>query len=141
MYYKIVSEGQIIDVCDGLNFVRWQKRIGAFLACESEDGATGILTSDGSGIYLLESAERRDGMKSVAYAEIDEETYAALRMELIANGVLEDVERPGENAGDDGGVQEVVAKGALLSRIEALEARNEVLLECILEMSEVVYGE
>ena len=89
MYYKIVSGGQIVDVCDGLNFVRWQKKNSLFLACSNEAEAGGIISSDGSTIYLLEGAEQVNDLAYAHYAEIDEDTYNSLREQLIENGTAQ----------------------------------------------------
>lgn len=141
MYYKIVSNGEIIDVCDGLNLVRWQKRIGAFLACDNAEDATGIVATGGSTIYLLEGAEQVKDLQYVTYAEIDEEIYNELLKELIANGVLPDTEDTESGGTDeDGDGQEPVKKSDTLKLIEALQEQVDILTECLLEMSETVYG-
>ena len=61
MYYKIVSGGVIVDAVKGsLNYVRWQEKNRVVLSCEEAD-ADGIISSNGSDIYLLESAPALDG--------------------------------------------------------------------------------
>ena len=83
MYYKIISNGEVVDACDGLSYVRWQERNRLFLSCGEED-ADGILSSDGADIYLLPGALAVEGCARVTVTEITEEEYTALRDELDA---------------------------------------------------------
>ena len=131
MYYKVISEGQIIDVCDGLNYVKWQARNRLFLSCEA-NGADGIVASDGSAVYLLTGAEPVGDCAYVTTVEISLEEYDELRAQLIDGGMIED------DTADPG--NEPVARAKWLERLEVLEAQNAMLTECLLEMSEVVYG-
>lgn len=140
MYYKIVSGGQIVDVCAGLTFVRWQKKNSLFLACSTEAEAGGIISSDGSTIYLLEGAEQVNDLTYARYAEIDEETYNSLREQLIENGILEDPKAdPPITEEENTETSEPVAKSEERKLIESLQAQVDMLTECILEMSEYVY--
>lgn len=149
MYYKIVKDGQIVDVCDELSYVRFQTKNGIWLASSAEN-ATAVTTSDGSTIYLLEGAEAVAGYEYASVAEISEEVYTVLRQELVDNGILADADSGGgtdDSASGDDEEQEPVRKSKALllaeqlaEQVEALEAQNELLLECLLEMSEIVYG-
>ena len=127
MYYKVISGGQIIDVSDGLSYVRWQVRNGLFLSCPAED-ACGIVSSDGTKVFLLEGAEPIDDLTFVTLGEITAEQYADIRQQLIDNGVIDDPDAPQPDDGgdDDGGdtpdEQEPIAKSKLALRVEALEA-------------------
>ena len=76
-------------------------------------------------------------MRDCAYAtytEITKEQYDELRAELIDGGTIEDDT-------DDGRGQEPVKRAEWLERLETLENMNAMLTECILEMSEIIYGE
>lgn len=141
MYYKIISGGQIVDVCDGLTFVRWQKKNAIFLTCSTEAEAGGIISSDGSTIYLLEGAEQVNNLTYASYTKIGQDTYAALRAELVENGVLDSPQEETSGTEESGGAEtsEPVAKSAERQLIESLQAQVEMLTECVLEMSEVVY--
>lgn len=140
MYYKIVSGGQIVDVCDGLNFVRWQKKNSLFLACSNEAEAGGIISSDGSTIYLLEGAEQVNDLAYAHYAEIDEDTYNSLREQLIENGILDDPKEESPSTEEENTeTSEPVAKSEERQLIESLQEQVNMLTECILEMSELVY--
>lgn len=146
MYYKVVSDGQIVDVSIGVNYVRWSKHNNRMICCDAED-AEGFVSSDGTRVFLLEGSGSREGMTYARLAEITQEQYEIILQELIDNGVIDDPDAPqpdepddGDDEGDDGG-QEPVAKSKLMQRVEALEEQNAMLVECILEMSEIVYGE
>ena len=135
MYYKIISNGEVVDACDGLSYVRWQERNRLFLSCGEED-ADGILSSDGADIYLLPGALTVEGCAHVTVTEITEEEYAALRDELDAGRtVIEPDEEPDESN------QGKTRLRLLEEKIEELAEANAMLTECLLEMSEVVYGE
>lgn len=126
MYYKVISNGQIVDVCDGLNYVRWQERNHLFLSC-SENVADGIVSSDGTKVYLFEGKTPVDGCAFVTLGEITAEQYADIRQQLIDNGVIDDPDEPQPDDGDDNDdegeeEQEPVAKSKLAKRVEALEA-------------------
>lgn len=140
MFYKIISGGQIVDVCDGLTFVRWNQKTNLFLTTKNEGDATGILSSDGSNIYLLEGQPQVGELEYASYAEIDETTYTTLREELVKNGVLDVPQEPEDKPTEgDNQEQEPVKKSEALKRIEELQGQVDFLTECLLEMSEHVY--
>lgn len=140
MYYKIISQGQIIDATpdDQLNYVRWQKKNGLFLNCEAEQ-ADGIISSGGSEIYLLEDAqaEHFPETPTVTLVEITEEEYLQIRDELDAGN---EIANPGgnEQQSDDSPAKTRMAQ--LESLVADLQAQNDMLAECLMEMSEIVYG-
>ncbi len=134
MYYKIISDGQIVDASDSLRYVRWQEKNRIFLSCE-ESEADGIVTSDGADIYLLLTSEAREGYRYAIVADIGEEEYLALREELDA----------GQEIADDGdagqeGTEAKTRLRLLEEQVAALAEVNDMLTECLLEMSEIVYG-
>lgn len=92
MFYKIISQGQIIDAAPGdqLNYVRWQEKNGMFLSCAPEL-ADGIVSTDGGSIYLLEDStagEAIPGAPVITMAEITEEEYQEIRDELDAGQAI-----------------------------------------------------
>jgi len=134
MYYKIISDGQIVDASDGLKYVRWQEKNRLFLTCE-ENEAEGIATSDGADIYLLPASEAREGYRYAAVAEIGEEEYLALREELDAGRQIADDGDAGQE-----GTEAKTRLRLLEEQVAALAEVNDMLTECLLEMSEIVYG-
>ena len=141
MYFKIVSNGQIVDACCGLNYCKFQKKNRIWLSCDGPDGADGIISSDGSTIYEIGETDLGTGCDHATPVEIDEETYNAVRAELIETGVLPDdePEKPEPEGEDDQPEQEPVKKSELMLKVEELTAQVGFLTECLLEMSEIVY--
>lgn len=140
MFYKIISGGQIVDVCDGLTFVRWNQKSNLFLTTSKEEHATGILSSDSSTIYLKEGTDQIGDLEYASYKEIDKETYASLREELVENGVLDvPQESEDDHTEEADQEQEPVKKSKEMKRIEKLQEQVDFLTECLLEMSEHVY--
>ena len=135
MYFKIITDGQIIDACDGLTFVKWQEKNQLFLHCEEND-ADGIVSSDGENIYLFEDTGDINDLQHVKIVEITKEDFEELRAELIDNGAIDADDADEEESG-----RGEIKKAEWLQRLEELEEQNGMLLECLLEMSEVVYGE
>lgn len=138
MYYKIVSGGLIVDACEEMRYVTWQEKNRIFLNCEEHE-ADGIITSDGKDIYLLPGGEIVDGFEQADYEEITAEEYAALREEIDA----------GRQPEDDGGEPEPEPEpdnpsktrlAALEETVARLEGENYMLTECLLEISEILYG-
>lgn len=134
MFYKIVKDSQIVDVSDGLKYVRWQEKNRIFLSCAEED-AEGIVSSNGQDIYLLITSEPRDGYESAVVSEIGEEEYLALREELDAG---EEIIDGGDDEEED--TQAKTRLRMLEEQVAALQEVNDMLTECLLEMSEIVYG-
>ena len=134
MYYKIISDGLIVDACSELNYVRWQERNRLFLSCE-QAGADGFVSSDGSQIYLLEDTADIEDLPHATFTEITLEEYTEIRNELIDGGAIDvDTTDPEEEA------RQEFNRSEILKRMEELETQNMILLECIIELSEVVYG-
>lgn len=132
MYYKIIKGGLIVDACEKLNYVRWQSKNGLFLSCDQEN-ADGVLSSRGDDIYLM----RDIGNGQAEYAtcvEITKEEYDALREELDAGEIIEY-----QNGGTDTPAK--TRMQALEDRVAELTEANSMLTECLLEMSQIVYGE
>ena len=105
MYYKLLSEGQIVDAVETLEFVRYQKRNGIFLIC-GEKQAQAVIGFDGEKIWLLEEPEEGllAGYPVVTYEEIGEIEYLAIREVLDKQGSVEDVP-PQEPSKEDGTIE------------------------------------
>ena len=72
MYYKVLKDGQVIDVLDHLVFVKYQKKHNIMLLCE-ESEAQAIVSSDGSYVWHLDWLLNIpvDGYDTVDLKEID----------------------------------------------------------------------
>lgn len=133
MFYKILCDGKIVDACTVLNYVKWVDRNQIFVSCTASD-ADGIVSSDGSEIYLFETADMSGDYKYVSYAEITEDVYYEILEELEKGKPIDDDPEPNPDI-------EPVVKDELIERLESLEEMNDILTECILEMSEIIYAE
>ena len=151
MFYKILLDGMVVDVIDGKNFVKYQNSNDMKLLTNNEDEAFGILSSDMSTIWHLEGLldpPENGGFSTVAAVEISEDEAKALREQL---GDGEPVENPEEPEPEDPGTEEpeepVMTPTEMRQRIteltatvEDLSQHNEMLEECLLELSEIVYA-
>ena len=135
MYYKIVSNGIIVDACEEMRFVKWQNKNCIWLNCEERE-ADGIVTSNGEDIYILPGGEPVDGFAEGTYSEITEEEYAEIREEIDAGEEI-----PDEDGGDDEPTNPSRTRlAALEEKIASMEQENYMLTECLLEISEILWG-
>ena len=135
MYYIATSGNKVVDAGDSLIYVRWQEKNSLWLTCSEED-AEGIVSYDGADIFLLEGSEPREGFLIAAVTEVTEEEYLSVREELDAGAEI-----AAPNVPDPG--PETPAKTRLKQledQVAALQEVNDMLTECLLEMSEIVYG-
>lgn len=81
MYYKVLKDGQAIDVLDHLVFVKYQKKHNIMLLCE-ESEAQAIVSSDGSYVWHLDWLLNIpvDGYDTVDLKEIDKYEYEQLKI-------------------------------------------------------------
>ena len=81
MYYKVLKDGQVIDVLDHLVFVKYQKKHNIMLLCE-ESEAQAIVSSDGSYVWHLDWLLNIpvDGYDTVDLKEIDKYEYEQLKI-------------------------------------------------------------
>lgn len=79
MYYKIIKDGKIIDVMNGLAYVKYQPKHDIMLLCKPNE-AQGILSSDTETVYhekqLYPIAKK--GIDTVEAIEITEREYKQL---------------------------------------------------------------
>lgn len=135
-YFKAVSGGLIVDAYteNEMVFVRWQERNRRWLRCE-ENTADGLVASDGSAVYLLREMTGMDGFRQVAYEEIDQATFEELREEIDAGRTVPDQD-PEPEPDTPGKTRLAVLEEQVAALLEA----NEMLIGCVLEMSEIIYG-
>lgn len=150
MLYKILLDGMIVDVIDGKNFVKYQERNDLILLSE-ESEAFGILSSDSSTIWhlegLLDPPAGRE-FKTVRAIEITEEEAEELREQLSGGDPVENPEEPEPDEPEPEQPQETVMTPTemrqriteLTATVDDLTQRNEMLEECLLELSEIVYA-
>ena len=139
-YYKVIFGGFVIDVLDGLNYVKQSARNLGITGTGDAQEAMGILSSDSSEIWHLDGL--RDFLsgsyQTVNVEEIEEAEYLQLREKLDAYQKVEDDSEPEPDDEADERTHE--AKPDLVSTVKGLCASVQELEACILEMSEVVYA-
>lgn len=145
MFYKVIRDGIVIDVLFGAAWVCLGKH-GRPVHCDVRR-ATGVISSDGSIIYHIDGAPFLGDYMDVIVASIDEAEANALQDELdIGKEVPAEPEAGEPETGEpettpeDTSAEEVMSAAAMRQSIIDLQAQNAMLVECILEMSEVVYG-
>lgn len=150
MFYKIMQGNTVIDAIAGVQYVVFQERNRLNIIGKKAE-AFGIMSSDMSTIWHVEGlADIPAGSEyqTVAMVEITEEEYDTLREQLAAGDVVEDPEE--EQQPDEGTTEEpeVVMSptemrlriNELTATVEALTAEKDMLMECVLEMSAIVYA-
>lgn len=80
MFYKIIKDGKVVDVSDGLSFMRWQDKFRRMIYCGIEE-AQAIQSSDGETIWHEISLAQIPvaGYDTVTAVPIDEREYRSLR--------------------------------------------------------------
>lgn len=102
LYYKIIYDGVVIDVQNGLDYVTQSPTTQGIIGSDTETGAYGIVSSDGSEIWQLSSLPQfpSGNYRTVTAVEITKDEYDELRTELDAgNEVSYDAPEQSENIG------------------------------------------
>lgn len=131
MFYKIVVDGIVVDAAENLSYVLWQEKNHIWLSCERRY-AKGIVSTDGESIWLLPTVPDMAGYSHCEIFEIGEEEYREIRDEIDAGREVPYTPDEGEE------VPEPDTPGK--TRMQQLEETVDMLTECLLEMSEIVYG-
>lgn len=155
IFYKILADGKVLDVNDV--FLRWQPKHGVMLVCDPAK-AEFICPRDCSGYYhpswLNKPLEAAVYDGEIDAEEITEAEYRALLKQLEAGETVnnpepdpggtggEDTGTGGDNTGDSGGQQKptVADMKQLVDTCAGLQKQVQMLTDCVLEMSEEVYG-
>lgn len=145
-YFKIFGQdGSVIaaEAAEDPAFVCYQASNGTYLRC-SRVKAQGIISTDGSQIYQL-SGYRQMPDEHLVAEPITQTEYEILIEELDIDD--DDDTEPEPSPDDEDSGSDVMSAQQMRERIIALEAENaakderiEMLEECVLEMSEVVYA-
>lgn len=151
MFYKVILNGMVVDIQTELRFVRWQEANNLMIMC-SEEMANGILSSDNSVIWHVEGfPEFPEGLCQTAIIEeIEEDEYLRWK-ERLESATTETEEPTEESPAEDETTEESASKDCLsiqdmltiqelTDKVAKLEKENELLSECLLEMSEKVYA-
>lgn len=133
MYIKaFTAQGELTgaEKLDPPVWVRWQLSNGLLVRCEQEE-AQGVVSEDGERIYLI-GGQQPHGIPEAYAEEITEAEYDAI------HGEDPEDEDPDIPEGDD---TPPMTRAELTAKVAELEEQNAMLTECLLEMSEIVYGE
>lgn len=81
MFYKVIYNGNVVDVLEKLVFVKYNQKHKIMMLC-SEDEAEAFLSSDADNAWHTEQQYNVpiDGYKTVELEEIDELEYQKLKM-------------------------------------------------------------
>lgn len=144
-YYKIIKDGIVIDALDDGVFVRRNPR-GMIVSC-GPDRAIGVVSSDSSLIYHIDGAAPLGDYPDVIVADITAEEYAELKAQLdLGEDIPAEPDVPEDSTEDTGTTEpepeaeNVMTPAQMRQRIMEQEQQITMLTDCLLEMSEVVYG-
>lgn len=81
MYYKVIKNGKVIDVLDGIQYVRWYPKHNGIVSTVRKF-AQGILSSDQNTIWHVNGLQEFSisGYDAVDVVRIDESEYRRLRV-------------------------------------------------------------
>jgi len=147
-YYKVIRDGMVTDA--GEMFLRWQEKNRIMLACKPEE-AQFIQGSDGTILrvdWLNPVPEAlKDRFETVEAALIDRQEYLDLRAVLDDGETVPEPEpvqpeptpepEPGPDVPEG---EKPMTVQEMREKIAEQGATIQMLTDCLLEMSEVVYG-
>lgn len=148
-YYKIIVDGSVVDAA--FTFLRWDERLNRLLGCDPKD-AHFIQSHDGNTVYRVGWLNPVPDAAKVRYETVDAEIvdkqeYDDLRAVLDSGETVPepDDEELQPDVSDDTTEEEPDAEKPLTvqqmrEKIAEQEASIAMLTECLLEMSEIVYG-
>lgn len=151
-YYKILRDGVVVDANNV--FLKWQAKHKTLMVCQPEDGQF-IQSSDQSEVYrvvwLHPAPEEVASQYTLIEArEIDKNEYLRIRA-LLDEGEQPEEEQPVIEPEQEPQKQEPTETVLSIDEMrrelsemkkqnEELAQQNEMLTECLLEISEIVYG-
>ena len=128
--YKIIYNNMIIDVMKKLKYCKYVKIAKRTLLCDPTS-ANCIVSSDGSQVYHISGTlAMPDTYKSVQIVEIDQEEY-----DYLCSLTIQENPIPAEPQDD-----ELDDPVVLKQRVNELQNEVEMLTNCILEMSTIIYS-
>jgi len=142
MLYKVVLNGVVIDVAASpLQVCKYVERSHMVLRCNEDEDPSGYISERTGQYYQVDGwTEFPSGTESggqVTLIEIDTDTYDALIDELNAG---EEIIDPDDIEPDEPDTPGKTRMQLLEEQVASLQESNDMLTECILEMSELVYG-
>jgi vacuolar-type H+-ATPase subunit I/STV1 len=151
-----MEDKTVIDIQTELNMVRYEERSRAVLRCRKTDDPQGIISSDGQYVWHVDGwpdfPEGTSTAGMVALEEITEEEYETLKAQLEEWGKVDDPEEEDPDETNEETEEEEQQERAmtpaeaaakikeLTATVDELTSKNEMLEECLLDMSEIVYA-
>lgn len=143
MYYKAIMNNQIVDALENLQCVRFFEKSG-LLRCKEKDSPQGIISSDGQYAWQVEGwpeLPAGNAAGTVSLIEICQGEYENLKQQLDSRqDIPEQGETPSEQPEIMSPMEMRVKINELTTAVGSLTERNEMLEECLMEMSEIVYA-
>jgi hypothetical protein len=145
-YYKVIANGTVIDA--NYIWLRWQRKHNILIGCEPHE-ANYIQSYDQAQVWRVQwlNPVPADApiFETIDAVEISEEEYLDLRSQLDSGLTPVEPEPEPEPEYPDPVEPEpepevVMTPEEMRRRIVELTEHNQMLEECLLEMSEVVYG-
>lgn len=148
-YYKIIRDGNVVDAA--FTFLRWDERHNRLMGCEPKD-AQFVQSYDGGSVYRVEwlnpvPEALKDRFETVEAALIEKQEYLDLRAVLDDGETVPEPEpvqpeptpepEPGPDVPE---AEKPMTVQQMREKIAEQDATIQMLTDCILEMSEVVYG-
>ena len=150
MYYKLASNGNVVDAINTDESLWIVENPHSYsLYAGPRENAWGVQASGEGSLWHLDGLPAfhdYPDVPTVTLEEIGEGEYTALRAELDAGKIVE-VEKEPDTAQPEEEQQATTIVRQLQQQVKSLQEQlaiqqetNENLIECILEMSEVVYS-
>jgi len=156
MFYKIIRDNEVVDALDYLQYVRVQRVDNSLICCPAQYGQ-GILGSNGEDKWYSSGYVAGANVNSYPEVEIigiEENEYSEIKAVLdegkaiyepeetvTENVTVEPEETAQENAVAEPQAKTINEKIKELSKTTDMLGENfDMLTECILEMSGVIYG-
>ncbi len=146
MYYKLVSNGNVVEAIN-TDEALWivENPHSYSLYAGLRENAWGVQASGEGSLWHLDGLpvfHDYPDVPTVTLQEIGEGEYTALLAELEAGRIIEAESEPDPDTGEMEEKPEAkTIIQQLREQITALQETNDMLTECLLEMSEVVYNE
>ncbi len=149
-YYKIVQDGTVIDA--GFVFLKWNEKHHCMFCCDVNE-AQFIQSYDQAAVYQVEwlnaapaSAGQFDTVDAVVISETEFDEIRALLDdgETVIDEPEQPIEQPPDEPEQQGSEEPAERPMTVAEMRQVISEQQEqiaMLTDCILEMSEVVYGE
>ena len=149
MFAKVILDGNVIDAFEELQYCKYDKRSRMVLRCTSSEIPSGIISERTGNVYHVDGWPTFGGNDepagTVKLDFIGEEEYKELLLALDETGTVPDPDDEVTETPDD--APKILSRQALTAEVTRLAEQNAILVEqnemllgCLLEMSEMVYA-